>query len=112
MKLYSSEREIDYYLRKGNPDERINALCSMETKKENYERYLDIYITDINRKVKGNALCGAIHSNPKLIWEIIEYTFKYELHEEFFKLLLKHLLEMHKKEISLVKKNKRDDKKV
>ena len=97
MKIYEDGNEVDYYLRKGNPDERIYALCSIETRKEHYQRFFDIYISDENRRVKGNALCGAIHSDPKKIWEIIEYTFEHEFRDEFFKLLLKHLLEFHKK---------------
>lgn len=97
MKLYDSENEIEAYLREGTPEERINALISIKSIKENYERVFEIFVSDINRRVKGNALCAAMHSDPKRIWEITEYLFENEYHDEFFRLVLKHLLEFHKK---------------
>ena len=99
MKFYDSEREIDYYLREGKPEERINAICSMETRKENYERFEEIFISDENIRVKGNALCGAIHSNPKMIWALMTHVIKSEAlgQYQFLRIIAVHLLELHKK---------------
>lgn len=100
MPLYESENEIEAYLRDGNPEERINAICSMDTKRENYERFWEIFISDTNSRVKGNALCGAVHSDMTKIWEMIEYILENEYEASFLRVILKHLLEQHKKEIS------------
>jgi hypothetical protein len=100
MPLYESENEIEAYLRNGNPEERIYAICSIDSKKENYERFWEIFISDTNSRVKGNALCGAVHSDMSRIWEIIEYILENEYEEQFLRIILVHLLEQHKKEIS------------
>ena len=97
-KLYESENEIEAYLREGNQEQRIYAICSIDPKKENYERFWEIFISDTNSKVKGNALCGAVHSNMDKIWEIIEYVLENEYEASFLRVILKHLLEQHNKQ--------------
>jgi hypothetical protein len=99
LKLLDSENEIEAFLRNGNVDERINALCSIDPKKENFERFWEIFISDTNSKVKGNALCGAVHSDMKRIYEMIEYILKNEYEASFLRVILIHLLEQHKKEM-------------
>lgn len=99
MVLYESENEIEAHLRDGKPEERIKAICSIDTKKENFERFWEIFISDENLRVKGNALCGAIHSDMDKIWEIMEYVLNNEIRQEtFLRVILIHLLEQHKKE--------------
>lgn len=99
MKLLDSENKIEAFLRNGNEEERINALCSIDPKKENFERFWEIFISDTNSKVKGNALCGAVHSDMDKIWEMIEYVLKNEYEASFLRVILIHLLEHHKKEL-------------
>ena len=98
-KLYESENEIEAYLRDGNEEERIYAICSIDTKKENYERFWEIFISDTNPRVKGNALCGAIHCDINKVWEMTEYILENEYEASFLRVILKHLLEQHKKEM-------------
>lgn len=98
-KLYKSENEIEAYLRDGNEEERIYAICSIDTKKENFERFWEIFISDTNSRVKGNALCGAVHCDMDKIWEMIEYILTFEYEASFLRILLIHLLEQHKKEL-------------
>lgn len=68
------------YLEEGNEDERIQAICYIPDTKENYDLFWEIFLSDTNLNVKGNALSAAISSRPDKIWEILEYLIKTNKH--------------------------------
>lgn len=98
MGIYESMNEIEGYLREGSPEQRINAICSLDIKKENYELFLEIFISDTDALVRQNALSRACQSDPKEMWTLLDYILKEETHNLIFiRIIAIHLLEEHKR---------------
>jgi len=98
--VYKTENEIEAFLRNGNVEERIMAICSMDTTKELWEKYWDIFLTDESVKVQCNALCGACHTDPDKIYYMLEYILKSKMDGMlyFTKIISEHFLREYKKQ--------------
>jgi len=97
------------YLEEGNEDERIQAICYLNDNSKNYDLFWEIFLSDENRNVRGNALSAAISSRPDKIWEFLEYLIKtnervhvyrnpdYYKNDGFIVQVAKRLNQLHKK---------------
>lgn len=95
--FYKSENEIMAKLRFGTPEERIMAICSMDSK-GGFDLYLEIFLSDENTKVRCNALVAACYAKPEKLWEILEYVLKNDTKDNLFtRIVAKRLLEVNRK---------------
>ena len=99
LKLYQNESEALTMLREGNWEERINAICSIYAKKENFDLFWEIFLSDEHWRVRSNALCACCHIKPEKLYEILEYVLEHDRENNIFtRIIAQKLLELHKKE--------------
>lgn len=96
-----NENVMMAYLREGNEDQRVQALCDI-TKKNNFDLFWEIFLSDENKIVKMNALNICISYYPDKILHMLETLMKehdekwYHPHDEYIDTLGREFLYMYK----------------
>jgi hypothetical protein len=84
MPLYEPSEAYTLLRHSDDSEERIWAICSLDNTPENYFLFWNIFLSDVDRQVRANALIASCYSKPKKIWEILEYVHKNDTKDNTF----------------------------
>ena len=69
------ENALLAYLENGNEEQRIHAICYLDDEKY-FHQIWEVFMSEENRRVKGEALEWVLHWRPDFIWTCLDYLIK------------------------------------